>query len=157
MKEIQLNKFSEKNKGKYVALVDDDMFEYLNQWNWYAYKSNSTLYVEREDHGKTIKMHRLLMNTPDGMLVDHIDHNGLNNQKSNLRNCTHGQNMQNRKPYGKSKFKGVILCQNRFRAQINLGKRTLYLGRFKSEIEAAKAYDAKAKEIRGEFTSLNFK
>jgi len=150
MKEIQLT------QGK-VALVDDEDFEYLSQWKWYAYKSNSTFYVEREYIGKAIKMHRLLMNTPNGMLVDHIDHNGLNNQKSNLRNCTHGQNMQNRRPYGKSKYKGVIFSQNRFRAQITLGKRNLYLGRYKSEIEAAKAYDEVAKKHYGEFANLNFK
>ena len=74
-----------------VALVDDEDFEYLNQWKWCAIKSRKTYYTTRTIYipcKMTVIMHRIIMNTPLDMTVDHIDHNGLNNQKYNLRICT---------------------------------------------------------------------
>jgi hypothetical protein len=154
-------------RGKFV-MVDDEDYEYLNQWKWYATKSHITFYAERQQRlnpgiqpqkQKNIKMHRLIMNTSQNMQVDHIDHNGLNNQKSNLRNCTLSQNARNRKARGKSKYLGVYFYgENLFRADIRPSEhKTIHLGLFKSEIDAARAYDNEAKKYYGEFANLNFK
>lgn len=95
MKEIKLSQ-SGKHKGKYVALVDDWNYEWLNQWKWNVQKSKYTYYARRYVRTKSgitiIFMHRLIMKTPDNLQCDHKNKNGLNNQEYNLRNCTNGQN-----------------------------------------------------------------
>lgn len=151
MKEIKLSK-------GYAALVDDEDFEYLNQWKWYVYIDRSYKYAIRRDRntGKRIKMHRIILNAPDNMLVDHIDHNGLNNQKTNIRLCTNSQNQWNMKGR-RNGFKGVSIDKYRFRSSIKYQGKTIHLGNFKTEIEAAIAYDKKAKELFGEFAYLNFR
>jgi hypothetical protein len=100
MKEIKLSQHG-KNRGKYVALVDDEDYEYLNQWEWSVAIGCYTNYAARSIRGKSCKiaMHRIIMNTPDNLTVDHKDHNGLNNQKSNLKNCTFKENKQNSLKY----------------------------------------------------------
>lgn len=84
-----------------VAIVDDKWFEYLNQWKWMAIwvESIQTFYAFRRDWRtqKRTWMHRVVMNTPYGLIVDHIHHNGLDNRESELRNVTHSQNSMNRK------------------------------------------------------------
>jgi hypothetical protein len=159
MKEIQLTQQG-KNKGLYTTLVDDDMFEYLNQWRWCVRITKHTSYAYRKNHlRKTEHMHRVIMNTPANMQVDHIDHNGLNNQKINLRNCTKAQNNRNKISKGISKYLGVDRHkdQNKYRSRICNNGIKIHIGNFKSEIDAAKAYDIKAKELFGEFANLNFK
>lgn len=149
------------------ALVDDEDFEYLNQFKWHARKSRDTFYASRnlkisKNNRKTIQMHRVILGTTDTKIQgDHIDGNGLNNQKSNLREATHEQNRRNTKSYknGVSKYKGVSYRKDskKWRSIINFNKKVIRLGYFSSEIEAAKAYDVKAKELFGEFAWLNFK
>lgn len=95
------------------AQVDDDTFEYLNQWKWCVGEIKSIWYAYRGvRHGKRVQrisMHRLIMNATERWdIVDHIDHNGLNNQKANLRIVTNSINLKNVNPeglneYGKSK------------------------------------------------------
>lgn len=158
MKEIKLSKQG-KNKGLYVALVDDDDFEYLNQFRWcvnysknkaYAYRSISKMICE--------KMHNVIMGRK---WVDHIDHNGLNNQKSNLRLCTNQQNQMNQRPHRNSfsSLKGVDWCKanNKWRARIKVNGIRNHIGYYKDEIEAAKAYDMAAQKHYKEFAHLNFK
>lgn len=151
-------------QGKFVQ-VDDWNFDWLNQWKWYAQKDKTTYYAVRDTHSngirETIRMHRLIMNTPNNLIVDHQDHNGLNCLEKNMRNCTHQQNQQNRQGYGKSKYLGVHIIwkdgQYRIVARIVVNKRLIQLGTFKTEEEAAHVRDESAKKYHGEFANLNFK
>jgi hypothetical protein len=162
MKEIRLSQQG-KNKGKYVALVDDEDYEYLNQWRWNAKETGSGHYAMSFEFingkQKNIRMHRLLMNTPTDMDVDHIDHNGLNNQKSNLRNCTKSQNSMNTSPCGVSGYLGVSIRTGttKYFAQIKVNKKTLFLGMFDDPKEAARVRDKAAIKHFGKFANLNFK
>lgn len=152
MKKIKLS------QGKF-ALVDDEDYEYLNQWKWYAQKVKNTFYAIRTDRTsgkrKTIRMHRIIMNTPEKMETDHKDHFGLNNQKYNLRNCTKHQNSMNKKLYEKtsSKYKGVSWYPRyqKWIAYITLNRKRKFLGYFSSEKEAGIYRKNKAKELFGEF------
>lgn len=93
------------------ALVDNDDYGWINQWKWFAYKSKQTYYASRISTGRHLKMHRLILGFEigDGNITDHIDGNGLNNQRANLRKCTNQQNNFNRRlnPDSSSRFKGV--------------------------------------------------
>ena len=81
--------------------------EWLNQWNWWSEKGHNTFYVTRQIGKKRIRMHNLIMGTTELNTVDHIDLNGLNCQRNNLRRCTRSQNAKNRTPWGSSKYLGV--------------------------------------------------
>lgn len=105
--------------------------------------------------------HNLLINIPDGMFCDHINRNGLDNRKANLRPATHTQNIWHRakfKHHSRSKYKGVDFANdmNRWRARIRVNGKRIYLGSFKNEFEVAKAYDRAAKLYHKEFAFLNF-
>jgi len=110
---------------------------------------------------KVVQMHRMILGLESGdkRQSDHKDHNGLNNKRNNLRVCTHAQNQQNRKPRknGSSVFKGVSWHKKskKWRACIQIDGRTVHLGLFRSETEAATAYDEVANTIHGEFALLN--
>jgi len=146
------------------AIVDDDMFEYLNQWKWYARKGGNTFYAVRNVgkylNQKKIHMHRQIMNAQEGQEIDHINHNALDNRRTNLRTCTRAQNQHNRKinRNSTSKFKGVYWnkVRRKWQARVSLNGKRPYLGSFNNELDAAKAYDKKAKELFGEFANLNF-
>ena len=148
MKEIKLT------HGK-VALVDDEYFHYLNQWKWFALNSYNNKYYAARHLMKnykqsTILMHRVIMNTSDCLQVDHIDNNGLNNQKANLRNCTNQQNCFNRISINGNK--GVsILRNNTYQVQIKINGKLKYLGVFNDIEDARKAYREAAKVLFGEF------
>ena len=104
-------------------------------------------------------MHRVIMDAPKGMHVDHINGNGLDNRRENLRLCTNSQNHMNRKTHrdSSSKYKGVSWNKrnSKWQAYIGSGIKRKNLGYFASESDAAKAYDIKAKECFGEFARLN--
>jgi hypothetical protein len=156
MKEIKLT------QGK-VALVDDEDYEYLNQFKWHTVNVGGILYASRNlriSKNKRIsqRMQWVIMGKHNGMVIDHIDHNGLNNQKNNLRICTPHQNFMNQsKQYNtKSGYKGVGYVDNTIRARICISGKLIHLGTFKTEREAAMAYDEAALRYFGEYASLNF-
>jgi len=150
------------NHGKF-ARVDKEDFDYLNQWKWYAKKKGRTYYavrgVKEDGKIKIIYMHRLIMNPPDGKQVDHINGNGLDNRKLNLRNCLDFQNCQNAKVQRKSNsgYKGVSWdkSKKRYRARIKAGDKHLILGYFIDKHLAAEAYNQAAIKYFGEFARLN--
>jgi hypothetical protein len=156
MKEIKLT------QGK-VALVDDEDFEYLNQFKWYAVWHRHTYYAMRHDSlrngGKQLQMHRIILGVTDPKILgEHQDHDGLNNQRYNLRSCTNQQNQMNSNSLtGSSRFKGVSWdkYKKKWRATIIFNGRQYYLGLSLSELEMAEAYNRKAKELFGEFANLN--
>lgn len=103
-------------------------------------------------------MHRVINKTPDNMIVDHINGNGLDNRKENLRNCTFEQNQWNvpKSKRGAVKYKGVSMnYMGRFQVVVSVKNRSVYLGIFKTEEDAAEAYDEYVTKHRGEFALTN--
>lgn len=151
-----------------VALVDDEWFDVLNEFSWCAAKNGQTFYAT---HGylvleprrmiKQIQMHRLIVGDPPGILVDHWDGNGLNNQRSNLRLANKAQNGANRglPRNNTSGFKGVHWHKNNgnWRAIIGVNNQRVILGHFCNREDAARAYDEAAVSYFGEFALTNRK
>ena len=137
-------------------MVDDEDFEYLNQWKWFY----DGLYASRMIGRSRIRMHRVIMKTVEGMETDHINHNSLDNRKENLRICTHAENLRNQNIQTKSRsgFKGVRFhtLHKKWIAQIKINQKVKYLGLFSTSEKAALAYDQAAKKYFREFAHLNF-
>ena len=158
MKEIQLT------KGQ-VALVDDDMFDYLNQWKWYASEQkNGKFYAARKiklnSKETCIIMHRLIINNTDKKLhTDHINGITLDNRKINLRICTNSQNQMNKNAQinNKNGFKGVYYNKEKkkYEVRITVNGVRKFLGRYSNIIDAAKVYNEAAIKYHGEFANLN--
>ncbi len=153
-------------QGK-VAIVDDEDYDFLMQWKWYAGKAGRRYYAVRNTRNQKmgsppiIFMHRVIVNAPEDKDIDHKNHNALDNRKVNLRICTRSENMANVRPQTNriSQYKGVSQTGRRkqaWRSRIKHNYITIYIGYYASEIEAAKAYDKKAKELFGEFACTNF-
>jgi len=149
------------------AMVDLEDFELFSMLKWRARKTNvkaqNTYYAETNIKGMTVSMHKLVANTSYGFDTDHINGNGLDNRRCNLRVVTRSKNLQGfrRKAKGKSsKFRGVCLCSEtkRWIASIKnpKDKWTRKIGRYDTELEAAKAYDKKAIELGFFKEALNF-
>lgn len=147
----------------YVAIVDDEDYELLSQWKWSAKVGTNTVYAYRKyrKDGKQIPvpMHRQIMGFPENLEVDHIDRNGLNNQRANLRLATHRQNAYNAKPRkNKSGYRGVTWYapyEKWVAVIMNRGKKH-FLGYFDDPAEGGRAYDEAARNLHGEFATLNF-
>lgn len=152
-------------RGLY-AKVDPEDYPRLSQYKWYATSDKNRggkVYAERTvwERGKrkrNVLMHREILEVPKGMMVDHINGDGRDNRKANLRAATPKQNVWNTKARGKSKYKGVwqVKGTGKWCARIKVNGKQRNLGRFDDEVEAAKAYDRAAKEECGEFAKLNF-
>ena len=143
-------------KGKF-AIVDAADYEELNRYKWNAMKVGGKWYARRSIVGGVVLMHRQIMNAPDDMLVDHINGNGLDDRRVNLRLCTAQQNCSNSRPRGgASQYLGVSPHGDKWKAQLMHKGEIFRFGLFDDEVEAAKARDAKAFELQGEFAYLNF-
>ena len=152
---------SDKYAKPIYAKVDAGDYHKLSRFNWNLEESKSNgCYAVRHEHGKYISMHRVIMNAPKGSIVDHKDHDGLNNTKANLRFATHSQNVCNTiriKKNATSKYRGVRKArENKFQAYIQFQGKFIHLGTFENEEDAARAYDEAAKKYYGEFAVLNF-
>ncbi len=159
MKLIPLSKQG-KNKGKYFAIVDDEDYDELIKYNWCVHGTNKVKYAVRSIGGKINHMHRIVMKLEldNNLVVDHKDHNGLNNQKCNLRVCTHSQNQTNVVSYRGRKHKGVYrvknYIKNPWRAAISVGGKWKHLGYFPTEKKALQAYNSAQLIYRGEFSVI---
>lgn len=166
-----MNKYVQKNvvteiyiKDK-VILVDTDEVERLKFFNWYLTsemnRESAKMYVKADypKEKRKVYIHRHILGLDKASVsVDHINHDPLDNRKINLRIATASQQMANQEPYKWKKssvYKGVSFARNSYFAYINKDKRRYRLGYFKSENEAAHAYNKKAVELFGEFAYLN--
>lgn len=147
-----------KHKGKaHKCLYDKQDRELINQYTWTLHSKGYA--VARIDN-KSILMHRLILGVIDNpeIEVDHRFHNRLDNRRSKIRICTHGQNKQNSRKLkqGTSQYKGVYLDRNRWHAQIAQGDKVRNLGRFSCEDTAGRVYDQAALSAFKDFACLNF-
>jgi len=149
-------------QGKH-AVVDIADYPVVSGYRWHAIKMPRRYYASthiRTNDGKQtlLQIHRLLL--PDAAEVDHIDHDGLNNTRGNIRACTHAQNHMNQRKSENctSQYKGVCRhkATQKWQSQITLNRVPVYIGRFATELDAAHAYDASARKHFGEFACLNF-
>ena len=153
-------------QGKF-AIVDPEDYERLAKYKWFLSESPTSSYAARWQHSrpgglrKKIWMHREVIDIPKHMLCDHINGNGLDNRAANLRPATVSQNLCNRpktKAKTRSKYKGLEWdkTQRKWKVRIQCNGKKIYLGSFSKEIDAAKAYDEKARQLFKEFAYLNF-
>ena len=149
-----------------VAIVDAADFERLSQWKWYAHLEHNGYRAYRqtprvEGRQRTQSMHRAIIDAPASMMVDHINHDPLDNRRANLRLCTRIENGRNRRGSqagSSSQFLGVSWHKGdgKWHARIAVNRRPKLVGSFTCEIAAALAYDAAARELFGEFANPNF-
>lgn len=157
----------ELTQGRF-AVVDDEDYEVLSRFNWcfnagYAYTRWPS--KKAKSGYSMISMHRFLLGAPHGKEVDHINNDGIDNRRENLRLCTRRQNCANTRTYKnkfRSKYRGVARCQYKgvehggWQAHIRVNGKLLYLGTYKTPEEAAEAFDKAATKYNGEFAKLNF-
>lgn len=152
-------------QGKFT-LVDDEDYNELSKHKWHLKRNKNTLYAVRDQYVKgdrghpiRLRMHRLIMNAPKGMDVDHRDGNGLDNRRFNLRLCTNKQNSMNRGPNknNTSGYKGVFWCnqKKKWKAMICIEGKSIHLGFFFCIIKAAKAYNNYIMDNFNEFGYFN--
>lgn len=158
MKKIELT------QGK-VALVDDSDYEELNQHKWHASKYGRSYYALRREYTpkrKNIYMHREVLGIRDSpdKIPDHISGDGLDNQKKNLRICSHKENTRNSRlsKNNTSGYKGVswLKREKRWHSQIVVNRKLVYIGNYFCLMKAVRAYDEAATKYFGDFANLNF-
>lgn len=155
MKKIKLT------QGKY-ALIDNEDFELVSQYKWMLDNNGYATtwkYIPKYKNNRFTAMHKIILRYNKKLRCDHKNENKLDNRKSNLRICTHGQNLQNRnKPINNiSGYKGVDFSKNlkKYRARICINYKIIHLGYFKTAKEAGISYNKAAKKLHGEFANTN--
>ena len=151
---------------QYAKVAPGD-YKGLREYEWFAQKGKGCFYAVRRARGPkgnkpaTIYMHHELIDVADGLLIDHVNQDSMDNRRANLRGATRAQNIRNRKKFSNSsssKYKGVSWRKKtrKWEVLITFERKRIFLGCFHSEIDAAKAYDRAAIKYHGEFASLNF-
>lgn len=147
-----------------IALVSEADLTLILARSWFAkprsYRKGDNTRFYAASAGpdrRQIIMHRLILRAPDGLVVDHINGDGLDNRRTNLRLCTQRENLLNRKVRSRSGFRGVTRTPAGWVARISDDGRKLQLGTFHCPIEAARAYDEAALAHHGAFAMLNFR
>jgi AP2 domain/HNH endonuclease len=148
--------------GVFNVSIDVEDADRVAMHNWRVNKDKRRIYflthIKKPNGMRTaLKLHRFIMNAPDGVLVDHKDpHNMLDNKRSNLRLATNQENSMNTRSHAgsSSQYKGVSWFKKTGKWMATCNRK--YLGLFDSELDAARAYDATARELFGEFVYLNF-
>lgn len=158
------------SKGRGPIIVSAEDYDAIKGYSWSAYKDKNTSYarcsffLKGQKRQRTLLLHRVICDPAPGLVVDHIDGNGLNNTRANLRVTTQANNMRNSAKYKassgrlrcSSEYKGVHKVRDKWRARIMIApKKRINLGYFLSEIDAARAYNKAAQELFGEFAKLN--
>ena len=149
------------------AKVDPADYYRLRKYEWVAQKIGRRCYARRriaggkKSRGSLVYLHQEIIKVPKGMVVDHINNDGMDDRSANLRAATPAQNMRNRKKYDRncsSKYKGIHWYKqySKWSASIRFENKRIFLGYFKDEVEAARAYDAAARKYHKEFAVLNF-
>jgi len=143
-------------RGK-STLIDKKDLQLITGHNWRTQSCGGRWYAAGSVGKEVVLLHRFITNAPSDMEVDHIDGNGLNNTRANIRICTHAQNMANRKLSKNSRtgFNGVSVFGKRYRAFIEVRGEKIYLGSFGNKIFAAKAYNRAAYKYFGQYATLN--
>jgi len=164
-----MSKFIKLNSVKYPGLeciVDDEDYDELIKYNWHPkiYLKDNVCYAAMWNHGHPITIHIFIMKYHEHNInnqdIDHKDHNGLNNQKENLRICTKSQNHYNTNKHRGNKtseYKGVSFDKhrNKWFVQLKFDNKNIYIGRFDKEKDAGLAYNKKAIEVYGDYAHLN--
>jgi hypothetical protein len=150
--------------GQFTIVEPRDYYS-IRHFKWFVHGNGSNLYAARSTLTKDLRsriiyLHRQIMAPPAGLVVDHLNCDSLDNRRANLRVVTQAVNMRNRRKRKNtsSRYIGIWFDKkrNKWTAQIRYNGQKLWLGRFDSEIEAAKAYDEAARKYYGEFVRLNF-
>lgn len=147
----------------FSTLVDEADYKALSYFKWYALRSAKGVYAaRRNDRGlypRILLMHRFLIDAPEGIEVDHIDNDSLNNTRTNLRLATKSQNGASTRRFDSDgnvkRTRGIGFYRNKWTASIKVEGRSIYLGRFDNEADAKRTYDDAAKKYFGEFARLN--
>lgn len=143
-----------------VALVDDADYEWLSQFTWRPRNGYAARSYRQDGKIVTVSMHRVICGFPDGLEVDHVNFNKLDNRRANLRICTRQQNARHlyRQRNNTSGYMGVrwLKLRKRWCATIRHDGKSYHCFQGSDIIEAARAYDAKARELFGEFANTNF-
>lgn len=146
----------------YVAIVDREDYERLSKFNWQALvRKRGTIYATRAEYGngakRMIYMHREIVGAQRGVEIDHIDGNGLNNTRANLRLATRSQNSCNARYSSQSGVRGVHkIVSIRYQASVGVNRKHYYLGTWGTVDDACRAYDAAAVALQGEFAITHF-
>lgn len=155
MKELNLSK----NK---ISLLDDEDYEKVisSPYKWYAIKSRNTYYGYGQSKGIYVLLHRFIMEPENGLQIDHINRDGLDNRRENLRIVTNAENQINKATNNSSGYRGVWLCKDKFRskcwsASITISGKRIKLGRYSTAKEAAIAYNEAATKYFGNIAILN--
>lgn len=145
------------------AIIDPCDFNLVSKYTWRTSGEDGDYYAAtnmkvKRNVVKLVRLHNFIMKPKESKRVDHRDRNWLNHVRKNLRICSVAQNNQNRvsKKNRQYRYRGIYLYNNRWLATIRFDRKLKHLGRYDTDIQAAKAYDEAAKKYHGEFAVLNF-